>query len=420
MSWTLRPWFRWTLQRSFVALALYAPGYTALNVVLTQRVERGLDAIAARGEPVESFDIPTPEVPAERDAGPFFRASCELWRGLEHEWEQRFGVWLREDGRWADAVFEPLDDARRLEARTWYDRHPTLRLLLNELAQRPTCGTDVDMGPTGPLTPMLDLVPARQLARAQSLGAWLDAGEGRLDQAVERVCSIFDLARCVQAQRYSVIAVVIANAITDEAIDALRALLEHDLGPRHLAQLGSALDRSAYPIDEAFRDAMLGERAATGVYCFQTLLQGRENTLNPKGVAARGPVRLLLLDDFATYLRFSGLSVDQPELFGVGGRATLPPHRAVLTCLLLPGSGALRSQLLALANQRRLARVALALCDRVTRGGELPLELEPTLGPIDGMTYTRGPEGAELSLPNPATYPVGDEPLRFAIPAQRR
>ena len=123
MNITLRPWFRWVVHRFLLAAALYSIAYTGRNALLTQRVEADLTRLRARGEPVDIEDLASPPLDPAQDAGPFFRAACELWEGVhernqdqdpeEIPWEQvppwdKF--WLVEDElEGLEAVFKRID-----------------------------------------------------------------------------------------------------------------------------------------------------------------------------------------------------------------------------------------------------------------------------------------------------------------------
>ena len=419
----LRPWFRWVLPRLVCATLIYLGGYTALNAWLSTRLAAEVAAIRERGEPVNAEELVHPEVPAELDAGPYFRGACALMEGLADPLGEELGDFWPQAVElpdadpavnhfgWVDSDSTPVEVAA---VDAWLCGTPGLQVLLDEVGRRSRCRSTVRFEEDGPYTLLPHLMPAKQLTLVVLASSSAAAARGEAQRAVAQHELSYDLARCVYADRFCLISALVGDAMEGISHAHLQLLLSGDtLGEAELSQLDAAL--AGLPdLEQIYRESVQGERAGLGAFMFGALLEGRYVSFMGEVPAATGAMRLLLLADFRHYLEqlSKGARVpwDAPLEEGFP-RGT--PSYAVLSSLFMPALGRFRDRLKRTEVRREVDRCALALeRERLVSGG-YPESLPPRFA-TQGFAYERVGAGFTLTAPHAEDAPP-DEIVRFRV-----
>lgn len=397
------PRLRWFLPRALLAAAIYCGGYTALNAALSADLAAELSEIRARGEPAVVEELTLPEVAADRDAGPYFRGACALMAGLSDPAEAELGTFALESSpdagpAWVDEEGKPKSVA---EVDAWLRGQPALESLLDEVQRRPECKSDVSFETEGPYTFLPHLMPAKTLGRYALASSSAAARRGEGPRAARLQAASYRLAACAAADRYCMISALVAGSMETASFAHLQILLSTGaLGAPELAEIEAGI--AALPEQEqVYREAMIGERSGVGGFFFQAMLEGR--SLGPVGElpAATGPVRLLLLGDFKTYLSRLGEEMrapwkSQPE----SGENRALPRLAVFSGLLLPACKRFRERMKQVELRREISRCALALERERLAKGAYPDAIPARYSAL-GVRYERGAAGVTLRMPLP-------------------
>jgi len=411
------------LPRLVCATLIYVGGYTALNAGLSAGLAAEVAAIRERGEPVNAEELVHPEVPAELDAGPYFRGACALMEGLADPLNEELGDF------WPQVVEIPDADPvvnhfgwvdhdstpREVESvDAWLQRTPGLQTLLDELARRPRCRSNVHFEEDGPYTLLPHLMPAKQLTLVMLASSSAAAQRGDAQRAVAQHELSYELARCVYADRFCLISALVGVSLEGLSHAHLQLLLSRDtLGEAELSQLDTAL--AGLPdLEQVYRESMHGERAGLGTFMFEALLEGRRVSFMGEVPAATGAMRLLLLADFRHYLEVlsKGASVPWDAPFDEEFHRSMPSY-AVLSGLFMPALGRFRDRLKRAEVRREVDRCALALERERLVSGSYPESL-PSRFATQGFSYERVGAGYTLTAPH-AEDALPDEIVRFRL-----
>ncbi len=380
---------RWIAVRFGIALCFYACLYTSLNVLLSRRVESQRSQIEREGHPIVAGELGGENIPVEEDAGPAFRALCEIWEGRGNRWTgSGFDALDLKDGvlvktRVPDSGSDPLAalGAEEIaELRRQLSEHEILSRLLEEIRRRPRCGTKLAFE-EGPALPLPHLRTARSLARYCGVKASLAAIDSDYTRSADHFGESLALARCVAGDRFLLISHLVTIALERQAeIHIVRLFESFDFDEPSLARLQAEMEKLP-DLREGWAEALIGERAIFGSI-FASRLSGEQYVSNPLRRRVHGVARLFLLADYDAYLS-SFPSVFEPQrlLEKKRGEKLEFPAYVTLTPRLLPAWNPTMMNTAKTLLVRRLTRFAIELRRHRIRTGSYPVSLDELVCP---------------------------------------
>ena len=263
----LPKWLRRTLFALLVLAVLYAGASIWIGAVANARIAKEIEAIRARGEPLELIEMaPPPVADADNAAIPLLAAEEAYVESFEGEMD------FDAVERFIDAPFDS-PEADLAAGREWLAANAEALGHVEEALGRPACRFDFDYDDplSAPDPSFTALMNASRLLRTH---AFLAAREGRTAEASAGMLDAFRLER-LAGPAPTLIAFMVKVVTGDRALDGLQELRKRGLfDPAHAPEWVAALD--SVRVGDDFHTAMLGERCF-GHRVFPMVLAGDVN-----------------------------------------------------------------------------------------------------------------------------------------------
>jgi hypothetical protein len=365
-------------------VVVLAGGYAMYRMILSNRVEKRLEAIRAQGFPVTLGELNDwyPAPPPGHDAADLYQQAFLKYLD-DPTWEEKENQLPVVGTGELPPRGEPLPDDMKALIAEYLERNAEALRLLHQAAAMPECRFPIDLR-AGAMVLLPHLASLRQGARLMLLEGLLDAEEGRTAEATESVIATVGLADAVRNEP-----ILISYLVRIACLSISCSNLENLL---HKAPLD---DKTLQELTRTFHDAERPEvavRAFVGERCF-----GADFFRNPAGrIAASGgqnvPVHPLavigLLDaDFRYYLDLMDPQVEMSRLpVEERGKAIEAsdleqavkdlPSYAIITRMLVPALARALGEETKNVARLRTARTALAVERYRLKHGQLPEGLE--------------------------------------------
>ncbi len=238
------------------------------TMILGRRFEADVQALKAQGEPVSAAELAGPKVPDDQNAAVVYAKAFNLLKEKETRASSAtMENLLKSVGampskrKKIDVVWSEVNSAARM--------YRQVIPLVQEALSRPKCQFPVKWE-TGPSATFAHLSHLRNLTRILSALAVIDAHDGKLDEAYQKLSLAFRVAKAAKDEPI-VISTLVTISCTQTANGALQAVVKY--GPPSSSALqeleGLLRDTDYRP---QWVNAMKGERVS-GLLIFNYLLQ---------------------------------------------------------------------------------------------------------------------------------------------------
>lgn len=384
-----RAWWKRNKRRMAAVCLTLAAIWTATNIYATVLLNRELEAIRQRGEPLTTAELAPPLVPDAQNAAVFYRRAEATLQKLGFTQDEEIQM-MGQDPK--TNVMMPAPQRFATRRRLLQKYRPAIELI-RQASRLSSCRFPTPWeteSPFGILFP--DLAYLRKFARLMSASATQQAQDGQTAQAIADVGAIYRISTHVTSDPIF-ISLLVSNAIENIGHDALAQVFEYsNLTPAQKTAVEAILPREDK--EEQLARAMRGERAF-GLSGFNYVLAKpsglTEVAQGSSGVAEDGNILLLLLQRAAQTLWMPMFKLD--EVWYLRAHPANPhptpyediPRYAMLTRILMPTFGRAHDTIDKGVTLRVLAQIALDLNVYHTQTKTFPA----TLAQLETQTKTK-------------------------------
>ncbi|HVF85529.1 MAG TPA: hypothetical protein VM821_06085 [Abditibacteriaceae bacterium] len=384
-----RAWWKRNKRRVAAACLTFAAIWTATNIYASVLLNRELEAIRKRGEPLTMAELAPPPIPDAQNAAILYRRADATLKKLGLTQEEEIQM-MGQDPKTNAALSAPQLSATRRGLLQKY--RPAIELI-RQASRLSSCRFPTQWQKPAFAILFPDLPSLRQFARLMSASATQQAQDGKTAQAVEDVGAIYRISEHAASDPI-VISLLVSNAIENIGHDALAQVFKYsNLTPAQKSSVETILPR--VDKEQQLARALQGERAF-GLSGFNSINSTSEEpgaVADFPGNAENGNTMFSPLAHIARVLWLPMFKLDEVWFLRTHPANVSPapvedaPNYAMLTKIVVPVFSRTHETIRKSQTLRDLARVALDLNVYHTQAKTYPANLAQ----LETQTKTKFP-----------------------------